>query len=289
MTFLGRMSAILCIASTVINHSWAADWPNELLNLTGTSIIFDNTDVQKSLQQMQTPDLNQLLQDSHFKAWAGARLWVVQLSNNQVQFYKLDKTLETNAQQRGIMLTNQLDNAQLPLLQQAISQYASDTSLLNNLLKQQQSDALLTISPQAQFSQWKILSSEYQLSGTVKKEALDYLAHIWAENLGMIWQWPELKTGILLRIDNISHFEQFIQAENALKTACPQLKLLQINGYQVDFHCITTASYPQLVDKLRLVPQLLAQPLATGISANVLIGQQLAQRYAYYYWQKELY
>lgn len=289
MTFLGRMSAILCIASTVINHSWAIEWPNELLNLTGTSIIFDNTDVQKSLRQVQTPDLNQLLQDSHFKAWAGARLWVVQHTNNQVQYYKLDKNLENQAQQRGIMLTNQLDNAQLPLLQQAINQYASDASLLNNLLKQQQSDAVLIISPQAQIIQWKILNAEYQLNGTIKKEAFDYLAHILAENLGMVWQWPELTTGILLRIDNVRNFEQFIEAEAAIKNICPQLKLLQINGYQVDFSCTTTASYPQLVDKLRLVPQLLAQPLATGISANVLMGQQLAQRYAYYQWQKELY
>jgi hypothetical protein len=59
----------------------------------------------------------------------------------------------------------------------------------------------------------------------------------------MAWQWPELGTDFLVRIDNIKLFEQFIQSEQILKTHCSQVRLLSIDGYQVNFACQTNLNY----------------------------------------------
>ena len=106
----------------------------------------------------------------------------------------------------------------------------------------------------------------------------------------MSWQWPELNNGILFRIDNISQLEQFIDAENALQTACSQLRILQVVGTQADFACLSTQSYTYLVNQLRLIPQLAHVPfIHQALAPNVLIGQQLTQRYLHYQWLTDAY
>jgi hypothetical protein len=288
MTFLWRFGAILLICNSFMAKSWAADWPNELLNLTGTSLVFDDATVQKQLSQTQTPDLNQLLTKSHYKAWAGARLWIVQFSEHQIKSYDVPATVTEQANQRGIILDNQLNNTDIPLLSQAIAQYQQNPQALNALLNKQHSDALLVISTQTPKTHWQIFGTSFHLNGTIDTEGLTYLPHIWAENLGMMWQWPELDDGILLRIENITQLEEFVAAENALQNACPQLKLLQTLGTQADFACLQASSYQYITNQLRLSPALVARPFsAQNLSAEVLIGQELTRRYLRYSWQND--
>ncbi|MBK9185951.1 MAG: hypothetical protein IPM78_06505 [Moraxellaceae bacterium] len=290
MTFLGRFSAVLLILSSFISNSWAEGWSNELLNLTGTSLIFDEATVQQQLHKPQRPDFNELLSSSNFKAWAGARLWIVQKNQNQIQNYELKPYLNTEANQRGIILFNQLNKTDIPLLTQAINQYQTQPQLLRELLNKQQTDGLVVISSQAQEIQWQIFGASSSVQGKISNEGLIYLPHIWAENLAMSWQWPELNNGILFRIDNISQLEQFIDAENALQTACSQLRILQVVGTQADFACLSTQSYTYLVNQLRLIPQLAHVPfIHQALAPNVLIGQQLTQRYLHYQWLTDAY
>lgn len=288
MTFLWRFGALLFICSSFMAKSWAADWPNELLNLTGTSLVFDDATVQKQLSQTQTPDLNQLLTKSHYKAWAGARLWIVQFSEHQIKPYDVPASVTEQANQRGIILSNQLNTIDIPLLTQAIAQYQQNPQALSALLNKQHSDALLVISTQATKTHWQVFGTSFSANGTIDSEGLTYLPHIWAENLGMIWQWPELDDGILLRIENITQLEEFVAAENALQNACPQLKLLQILGTRADFACLKAPSYQHIVNQLRLTQPLVARPFAAqNLSAQVLIGQELTRRYLRYQWQSD--
>ena len=103
MTFLGRFSALLLILSSFISTSWAEDWSNELLNLTGTSLIFDEPTVQQKLHQPQRPDFNELLSSSNFKAWAGTRLWIVQSNQNQIESFELKPYLNTEANHHRLL------------------------------------------------------------------------------------------------------------------------------------------------------------------------------------------
>jgi hypothetical protein len=148
----------------------------------------------------------------------------------------------------------------------------------------------VVISSQAQEIQWQIFSADSNVKGKISAEGLVYLPHIWAENLAMSWQWPELKNGILFRIDNASQLEQFIDVENALQTACSQLRILQVVGTQANFACLSTQSYTHIANQLRLIPQLAHVPfLHQELAPNVLIGQQLAQRYLHYQWLTDSY
>ncbi|MCB1659732.1 MAG: hypothetical protein H6997_10515 [Moraxellaceae bacterium] len=290
MTFLWRFGALLLICVGLMTKSWADNWANELVNLTGTSIILDEAGVQDSLKQAPSPDLNQLLELSNYKAWAGSRLWVVQFNQHQIQPYRVSTDLQTQANQRGIILLDTLKTTTIPLLTTAISQYQQAPQQLNELLNQQQSDGLLLISTQNQRIYWQIFSPHFKISGDISQEGTDYLPHIWAEHLGMIWQWPELDEGILIRVENISSLQQFIDAENTLQNACPKLQVLQVIGTQTNFACLGKPSYQQLVTQLKLSPQLSLIPFAhPQLSPAVLIGQELSQRYLHYQWHNDTY
>ncbi len=290
MTFLWRFGAMLLICVGLMTKTWAENWANELVNLTGTSIILDETAVQDSLKHSPTPDLNQLLELTHYKAWAGSRLWVVEFSQHQIRPYHISTDIQTQANQRGIILLNNLKTADINLLTTAISQYQQAPQQLNTLLNQQQSDGLLLISTQNQRIYWQIFGPYFKISGDISQEGANYLPHIWAEHLGMIWQWPELDEGILIRLENISSLQQLIDAENALQNACPKLQILQITGTQGNFVCLGKPSYQQLATQLKLVPQLSHIPFTNQqLSPATLIGQELSQRYLHYQWHNDTY
>jgi hypothetical protein len=176
------------------------------------------------------------------------------------------------------------------VLTQAINQYQSQPQLLQELLNKQQTDALVVVSSQANEIQWRIFSTDTNIKGKINADGLVYLPHIWAEHLAMSWQWPELKNGILFRINNVSQLEQFIDVENALQTACSQLKVLHVVGTQANFACLSTQSYTHIANQLRLIPQLAHVPfLHPELAPNVLIGQKLAQRYLHYQWLTDSY
>lgn len=282
---LRLFSLLLFVFCGHTTKAWATDWPNELLNLTGTSVILDEASIQPLLKQSTAPDLNQLLQLAHYKAWAGARLWVVQFSQHTIKPYPISSIINTQANQRGILLNNSVQANDIPLILEIIRQSPQATNHLQTLLKQQQSDALLVISPQAELIYWHIFSPEFSTAGHIPTQGSAYLPHIWAENLGLLWQWPELKTGILIRLDNIASLTQFIEAETALKTVCSSLKTLQIVGTQTNFIC-TGVSYPSLQTQLALIPQLTPLPFAyQQLPSQIMIGQALSQRYLHYQWQ----
>lgn len=278
---------ILSYVLLCVPYAYAVDWIDDLLNLTGTSLIFEQNMVQQALlDNNNTPDLNQLLEKSHFQAWAGARLWLVYSANGQLQQYPLSERLTQEANQRGLFLDNKLTTDNAALLNPAINNYKNNPNQLKTLLQQQQFDGLVLINQKDNTITWKILTANQQYLGTISQDGLNYLAHIWAENLGITWQWPSLGSDFLVRIENIKDFEQFIQSENSLKTVCTQLRLLTIDGYQANFACQSKLSYQQLHDKLRLVPifKQKQSAVAANIPLAVLMGQQLSQRFLNYQW-----
>lgn len=268
--------------------AYAADWIDDLLNLTGTSLIFEQNSVQQALlDNTSTPDLNQLLATSHFQAWAGARLWIVYSANGQLQSYNLNDKINNEASQRGLMLSNKLSANDLSLLNNALNTYKTTPNLLKNLLQQQQYDGVVLINQKENTLTWKILTATQSYLGAISQDGAMYLPHIWAENLGIAWQWPELGTDFLVRIDNLKLFEHFIQSEKALKNQCSQVRLLSIDGYQANFACQTNLSYSQLHDKLRLIPLFSLKQNAVAASSlptPVLMGRQLSQRFLNYQW-----
>lgn len=280
----------LVLSSMLISsaQTYAANWVDDLLNLTGTSLIFEQNIVQQALQDNQTiPDLNQLLENSHFQAWAGARLWIVYSANGQLQSYQLKEAINNEANQRGLLLSNKLSANDITLLNIAITSYKTNSQPLKTLLQQQQYDGLVLINQKDNIFTWKILTPNQQFLGAISQDGLIYLPHIWAENLGMAWQWPDLNNDFLVRIDNIKLFEQFIQSEQILKTHCSQVRLLSIDGYQVNFACQTNLNYSQLHDKLRQIPVFSAKQstmAATNLAMPVMMGRQLSQRFLHYQW-----
>jgi len=279
------------ILSTILLNlpcAYAADWIDDILNLTGTSLVFEQAAVQQALLDNSTaPDLNQLLENSHLKAWAGARLWVVYSVNGQLQSYTINERLNNEANQRGLLLSNKLLPNDANSLSNAITNYKSNPQLLKALLQQQQYDGLVLINQKDNTLTWKILTANQSYLGAISQDGLMYLPHIWAENLGMAWQWPELNNDFLIRIDNLKLFEQFIQSEQALKNTCSQVRLLSIDGYQANFACQTNLNYQQLHDKLRLIPLFSIKQTtaaATSLPMPVLMGRQLSQRFLNYQW-----
>ena len=268
--------------------AYAATWADDLLNLTGTSLIFEQSNVQQALQDNNsTPDINQLLENSHFKAWAGARLWIVYSVNGQLQSYTINERLNNEANQRGLLLSNKLLPNDANTLSNAITNYKSNPQLLKALLQQQQYDGLVLINQKDNTLTWKILTANQSYLGAISQDGLMYLPHIWAENLGMAWQWPELNNDFLIRIDNLKLFEQFIQSEQVLKNNCSQVRLLSIDGYQANFACQTNLNYQQLHDKLRLIPLFSTKQTtaaANSLAIPVLMGRQLSQRFLNYQW-----
>lgn len=279
---------ILSYVLLCVPYAYAVDWIDDLLNLTGTSLIFEQNSLQQALlDNNNTPDLNQLLENSHFKAWAGARLWIVYSANGQIQAYSISERLSAEANQRGLFLDNKLTTDNAAILNPAINNYKTNPTLLKTLLQQQQFDGLVLINQKDNTITWKILTANQQYLGAISQDGLIYLPHIWAENLGMAWQWPNLGNDFFIRIDNLTGFEQFIQSEQAVKNICSQVRLLSIDGYQANFACQTNLSYPQLHDKLRLMPLFgvkQSTAAANSLTMPILMGRQLSQRFLNYQW-----
>jgi hypothetical protein len=115
-------------------------------------------------------------------------------------------------------------------------------------------------------------------------DELKYLPHIWSENLALAYQWPELKNNILIHINGIKNLTQFKAAESTLKSGCTALQVLQVLPQSVYFSCKSANNL--IPEKFKLTPQLVARPLLSiGLDENVLMGQQLAQRYMSYQWR----
>lgn len=279
---------ILSYVLLFVPYAYAVDWIDDLLNLTGTSLIFEQNTVQQALlDNNNTPDLNQLLEKSHFQAWAGARLWVIYSANGQLQNYALSDRLTQEANQRGLLLNNKLTASDITALNNALNNYKTNPITLKTLLQQQQYDGLVLINQKDNTLTWKILTANQQFLGTISQDGLIYLPHIWAENLGIAWQWPELNNDFLIRLDNLKLFEHFIQSEQALKNTCSQVRLLSIEGYQANFACQTNLNYQQLHNKLRLIPMFSIKQTtaaANNLPMPILMGRQLSQRFLNYQW-----
>ena len=121
----------------------ANGWSEDFLNLTGTAIAFDSALVQNALINEKSPDLGQLLQKTGMKPWAGARIWLVQIIDDKIQNFPLNKTLENEANRRGLLLNTTISEADKLLLQQALAQ--PKTNALKNLLSTQRSDVLVVL------------------------------------------------------------------------------------------------------------------------------------------------
>lgn len=267
----------------------ANDWSDELLGLTGTSIVFDNADVQQALQTEQTrPDLEQLLQKTGMKPWAGARIWVVQLADNKIQPFSAPPQFVSEANHRGLLLNTTLNDGDKITLANMLTQPKISWDNLQKLLISQNSDALVLINSKNNVHFWQLFSPPQRFTGSLASEGFDYLPHIWSENLAMSWQWPELKQQILVRIDGISQLKDFKAAEKALESACLSVQALRVSANSVDFACRSSNQF--IPDKLSLVPQLVAKPIVSkGVDAATMMGRQLAQRYVIYQWRADVY
>ena len=287
MTLVRRMVLLCAMLSSPLVHA-DDQWRDDLLGLAGTSVIFDNPEVQLALQQNQTPDLGNILQQAGMKPWAGARIWLVQQVNNTIQPYAVSQALLEEANHRGLMLNTMLNNDSQALLQQTLSQAKTHGDDIRKLIHSQQSDALLVLTSQNNQLRWQLFNPPLRSSGSIGQEAAKYLPHIWSENLALSWQWPQLGSDSLVRIDGIHALVQFKAAETALASACTAVRVLRVAPDSVDFACRSTNS--QMPDKLNLIPQLVAKPVSSlGLSTEILMGRQLTQRFARFQWRTDIY
>lgn len=274
------------LASTQLHAD--SQWSDDLLGLAGTSVVFDTPAVQQALHNGQTPDLGNILQQAGMKPWAGARIWLVQLSNNVLQPFAVSQIMLNEASHRGLILNTDLTPDSRTLLQQVLSQAKINWNELSKLLTSQKSDALLVLSNKNNLYFWQMLSPPQRTSGTISQDGGKYLPHIWSENLAMAWQWPELGQDILIRIDGIRALNQFKAAETALASACTAVRVLHISPDSADFACRSTNNL--IPDKLSLIPQLVAKSISSkDLSTEALMGRQLAQRFASYQWRSDIY
>lgn len=279
---VGARLSLAGILSLSAISCYANGWSEDFLSLTGTAIAFDSAIVQNALLNEKTPDLGQLLQKTGMKPWAGARIWLVQAIDNKIQAFPNHKMLATEANRRGLFINTIINEADKIPLQQALAQ--PKTNALKNLLSAQRSDVLVVLNKSNNNYSWQLDSPPQHVVGTISTENLKYLPHIWSENLAIAYQWPELKNNILIHINGIKNLTQFKAAESTLKTGCTTLQVLKVLPLNVYFSCKSTNNL--IPEKFKLIPQLVAQPLLSlGLDENVLLGQQLAQRYMSYQWR----
>lgn len=281
---LGARLSLAGVLSFSAISCYANGWSEDFLSLTGTAVAFDSAIVQNTLLNEKSPDLGQLLQKTGMKPWAGARIWLVQSIDNKILAFPSNKTLETEANRRGLLINSTISEADKIPLQQALAQ--PKTNALKSLLSAQRSDVLVVLSKNNNnynYS-WQLNTPSQRFVGTMAMDGLKYLPHIWSENLALAYQWPELKNNILIHINGIKNLTQFKAAESTLKTGCIALQVLQVLPQSADFSCKSANNL--IPEKFKLTPQLVAQPLPSlGLDENVLMGQQLAQRYMSYQWR----
>lgn len=287
MTLVRRVAILTAMLVSPLLHA-DSQWSDDLLGLAGTSVVFDTPAVQQALQNNQTPDLGQILQQADMKPWAGARIWLVQQIGNTLQPFSVSQIMLNEANHRGLMLNTALSQDGKAQLLQVLSQPKINWDELRKLLASQQSDALLVLNNKNNLYFWQMLSPPQRTSGTISQDAGKYLPHIWSENLAMAWQWPELGPDILIRISGISSLNQFKAAETALESACTTVRTLHVSPDTVDFACRSANNL--IPDKLNLIPQLVAKPMISkDLSTETLMGRQLAQRFASYQWRSDIY
>lgn len=274
--------SLVGLLSLSATSSYANGWSEDFLSLTGTTVAFDSAIVQNALMNEKSPDLGQLLQKTGMKPWAGARIWLVQIIDNKIQAFPSNKTLETEANRRGLIINSTINETDKIPLQHALAQPKNNA--LKNLLSAQRSDVLVILNKSNNNYSWQLNSPSQRFIGTMPTESLKYLPHIWSENLALAYQWPELKNNTLIHINGIKNLTQFKAAESTLKIGCTTLQVLKVLPQNVYFSCKSTNNLAP--EKFTLNPQLVAQPLLTlGLDENVWIGQQLAQRYMSYQWR----
>ncbi|PTQ89293.1 hypothetical protein [Agitococcus lubricus] len=287
MTWYKKLAFVLnvvCMLHVHTSHANEQQWSEDLLNLAGTTIIFEQAPVQQALVQQQTPNLGQMIQQSDFREWAGARLWLISLQDNKIQAFTQNATLNEEAGSRGLSLNYDFPNDNNNAAQQFFNQGRINFGDLKAQLAKQHADAVVFIQEKNNLIFWQLYTEKERMSGTVNQDALPYLPHIWSEHLAMAWQWPELKQDILLRIDNIRRYSQLRAAEQAIANACRSSRLLKVTPNRAEFACKSANNL--IPEKLNLVPQLVLQPASTkNLSTNALMGRQLAQRFALYQWQ----
>ncbi len=283
-----RRIGLLTVLMTTALSCHANGWSDELLGLTGTSIVFDAPVVQQALQKDTRPDFGQILQQTGLKPWAGARIWLVQLVDNKPRPFVTSKVFESEANHRGLIINTALSDTDKTTLAQMLAQPKISWSNLQKLLNSQHSDALVLINSQNNTHFWQLFAPPQRFVGNLAGEGFNYLPHIWSENLAMSWQWPELKQNILIHIDGLHNFAQFKAAEKALETACVNTQVLRSFPDGVDFSCRSANNL--IPEKLSLIPQLVVKPMnSNNLDEATLMGRQLAQRYVAYQWRSDIY
>ena len=279
---VGARLSLAGILSLSAMSCYANGWSEDFLSLTGTVVAFDSAAVQNALINDKSPDLGQLLKTTGMKPWAGARIWLVQSIDNKISAFPSNKTLENEANRRGLLINSTIHEADKIPLQQALAQ--PKTNALKNLLSAQRSDVLVVLTKNNNTYSWQLDSPLQYAIGTTSTENLKYLPHIWSENLALAYQWPNLKNNILIHINGIKNLTQFKATESTLKSGCTALQVLQVLPQSVYFSCKSANNL--IPEKFKLIPQLVARPLLSlGLDENVLMGQQLAQRYMSYQWR----
>mgnify|MGYP003522721286 FL=1 len=140
---VGARLSLAGILSFSAISCYANGWSEDFLSLTGTVVAFDSAAVQNALINDKSPDLGQLLKTTGMKPWAGARIWLVQSIDNKILAFPSNKTLENEANRRGLLINSTINEADKIPLQQALAQLK--TNALKNLLSAQRSDALVVL------------------------------------------------------------------------------------------------------------------------------------------------
>ena len=262
----------------------APRWTEDLLALTGSTLVFDAPEVRQYLASGQDPgDIGQLARKAGYRAWAGGQVLVLERKDKLVPFPG-DAAFRNALERRNLMpaiapagTIDALDKA-LP------TPTAPDATALRKQLAALKLDALAVLTNDAKGVRWRLITPDVQQGGYLETRGLPYLPHLWADSLAMAWQWPDLRQGALIHIEGLNNFGLFKSAETLLGAACQQVRLLRLQDAKADFACQTTGA--TVPDKLALLPSLVTTPLADpGLDDALLIGRQLGNRYASFRWQ----
>lgn len=257
---------------------------DDLLGLSGTVLIFDHPAVIAALASPNATDPGILLSQASFRPWAGARIWLLEANNGTLRGYQPSTDFQHQADRRGLILnTTSPLGTELSELQTLLRQKPLDNNALRDLLRRQQSEAIVLLGINNEHVQWRLISPEVQTTANVGSQALSYLPHLWAESLAINWQWPALGQAALVEVQGLTTFARFKYVERNLGTLCRSPRLLRLQDSTADFSCPTDNA--QLPERLGLTPQLAPVPLQDhALDEALLMGRQLSQRYAIYRW-----
>lgn len=239
------------------------DLGTELLAETGTAAVLANPRVQAALADpgpfsgaTGTPRRQRLLDDAGFRAWRGARLWVLEWrrEGNVDAWRPVGAGWAPRLSARGCEL---VATPPLPAAVQAIGYLVpgQSTPSLSSLLTAYGADGLVLVRGQ----EWSFWSGQRALRGTVPVGS-DLMPEVLAESLAADWQWPEAGGRMVVQVEGVSDFAALAGVQSALAaiSGIRQPQLVRATRERAWF-AVMAADVPALAAALDADPRLPAE------------------------------